>query len=416
MNYIIKQRKSRTSGYRLLSIRFKFKDGKWDYSLNIKVKEGSYNSKEKIVNGDLESTIRLQSILEVISRVNMKILVEENGIVLKPLFKERFLNVLAEKGFVNSDSIDHTGKSVKYMVDYIEDYVLTRERAHQMRNATGVTYKRLLKKVKEFDSKWDILSTDQAKLKAFRLFIIDQGLATATINLMLTRLRTILKSFDKYESGLSSQIIESPHLGKMKELKKTRVYITKSELDIIYSMDIKDLRLSKARDLFLIGCYTALRVSDWGIKPNDISEDKSRLIYRTQKTGTIVEIPLFDKLRTVLERNNWTTPYIPESQINQLFRKLCKEAQITRSFTTLKVYPDRTDKKIIEAWEGVSSHTCRRSFATNTYLEGLPVSQIRAYTGHASDKVFMNYVQASDTEISQQVKLDTLNKIFNNEK
>ena len=156
--------------------------------------------------------------------------------------------------------------------------------------------------------------------------------------------------------------------------------------------------------------------ADWEIKSNDISDDKTTLSFKTRKTGQIVSIPLFPELKEVLRRNGWKSPVLKKNQITGLIKELCRKAGITRPFKSYLVFPDRTEEVIGEAWEFVTSHTCRRSFATNMYLEGMPVSQIRVFTGHANDKVFMNYVQASDSEISKQVKLDALTKIFNNEK
>jgi len=396
-------------------MRFKFKEGSWDYSLGIKVKEGKYNANNKEVKDDLESTIRLNNILQVVKRIKLSMFSEGAGYIPRDAFKERFLETLQTKKLVYVEKIDHTGKAIMYISDYIEEYLSTGEKTSRIKRSTSTTYNRLLKKVKGFDSRWDISSTDQTKLKSFRLFMINQGLATSTINLMLVRLKTILKNYNRYDGDLSSKILDSQNLDKMKETKKKWVYITLDELDTIYNMDIKDPQLTKARDLLLIGCFTALRVSDWEIKPSDISEDKNKLTYRTQKTGAIVEIPLFKKLKAVLERNGWATPILHESQINPLFKEICRMAGMTRSFKSYNIYPDRTEEVIHQAWEGVTSHTCRRSFATNMYLGEMSVSQIRVFTGHASDKVFMNYVQASETEISQQIKLDSLEKIFNNE-
>lgn len=415
MTYSIKQRKSKIPLYRLLSLRFKFKDGSWDFSLNIKVKEGAFNQLSKVVDDDLEGTIRLKNFLDVVDRLKLTMYSEGMGFIPRDEYKERFLKELESKGLVYHSKEGKKEQNITLLSDYIAEYVTTAMNSSRMTKSTCETYNRLLKKVKYFDKRWDIRKTDQTKLKAFRLFIINDGLASTTVNLMLVRLKTILKYFNRYEFTLSSKVIESPFLEKLKESSKSWVYLTREEIDLIYNMKITDSELLKARDLLLIGCYTALRVSDWGIKPSDISEDKSKLIYRTQKTGAIVEIPLINKLKNLLERNGWMTPYLPESKINPLFKILCEQAGITRLFKSYKVFPDRTEVKTIPAWESVTSHTCRRSFATNMYLGGMPVSQIRAYTGHASDSVFMNYVQASDTEISQQVKLESLNKIFNNE-
>lgn len=39
-------------------------------------------------------------------------------------------------------------------------------------------------------------------------------------------------------------------------------------------------------------------------------------------------------------------------------------------------------------WSLISTHTARRSFATNEYLAGTPVVTIMAITGHKTEKAF----------------------------
>jgi len=416
MYYSIKQRKSRTGGYRLLSLRVKLKDGSLDHALNIKVKEGTYNPSDKSIKGDLYSTMRLHSILEVVERVKLSLFAEGTHYLTKEFFKERLLSALTEKGLTNDDSQTPTKPQNRLLTDLIKEFYTSKLKSSLMKQSTAVTYERLLAKVEDYDESWDIKDTSQESLKLFRYFLINKDLSIATINLMLVRLGTVLKYYNQFEGTLDPKILTSPFLKKMKEIKQKRVYLSLEEIARIYKLEIGDPLLSKARDLLLIGCYTALRVSDWEIRPTDISEDKSVLVYRTQKTGSIVNIPLFPELKKVLERNEWRSPVLKEHTINQLFRQVCKMADITRKVKNYKLYPDRTEEVEDEAWKFVTSHTCRRSFATNMYLEGMPTSQIRVYTGHANDKVFMNYVQASDTEVSKQVKLENLKNIFNNEK
>lgn len=47
----------------------------------------------------------------------------------------------------------------------------------------------------------------------------------------------------------------------------------------------------------------------------------------------------------------------------------------------------------------VRFHSGQRSFCTNHYLDGVSMEKIMIQSGHASVKVFMNYVQASGIEI-----------------
>ena len=55
-------------------------------------------------------------------------------------------------------------------------------------------------------------------------------------------------------------------------------------------------------------------------------------------------------------------------------------------------------------WEMVSSHTARRSFATNEYLNGTSTLTIMAVTGHRTEKAFLKYIKVSKKEEAERMK------------
>ena len=60
-------------------------------------------------------------------------------------------------------------------------------------------------------------------------------------------------------------------------------------------------------------------------------------------------------------------------------------------------------EKDYEKWELVSSHICRRSFATNLYgkLDNLTIMSI---TGHQTETQFLKYIRTTDTEKADKLK------------
>jgi hypothetical protein len=55
--------------------------------------------------------------------------------------------------------------------------------------------------------------------------------------------------------------------------------------------------------------------------------------------------------------------------------------------------------------ELITTHTARRSFATNAYLQNVPTISIMKITGHRTEKSFLKYIK-----ISQE---DNANKLIN---
>ena len=58
----------------------------------------------------------------------------------------------------------------------------------------------------------------------------------------------------------------------------------------------------------------------------------------------------------------------------------------------------RKENGIYPKHELIKSHTCRRSFCTNLYLDGVDNTIIMAASGHKSLKQFLHYIKASQSD------------------
>lgn len=56
-----------------------------------------------------------------------------------------------------------------------------------------------------------------------------------------------------------------------------------------------------------------------------------------------------------------------------------------------------------EFCECISSHTGRRTFATNAYLSDVPTLDIMRITGHKTEKAFLRYVRLSKLHAAQRI-------------
>ncbi|ULT44202.1 hypothetical protein KRR40_13025 [Niabella defluvii] len=79
-------------------------------------------------------------------------------------------------------------------------------------------------------------------------------------------------------------------------------------------------------------------------------------------------------------------------------KDVCKEAGITEVVQYNEV---RAGKRVViqqPKYDLVSSHTGRRSFATNSYIDGVPAISIMAITGHRTESAFLKYLKLSKDE------------------
>ena len=64
----------------------------------------------------------------------------------------------------------------------------------------------------------------------------------------------------------------------------------------------------------------------------------------------------------------------------------------------------QTIAKTCPKHELVTTHTARRSFATNQYLAGFPTISIMNITGHRTEKAFMKYIKVTPRQHAEALK------------
>jgi integrase len=86
-------------------------------------------------------------------------------------------------------------------------------------------------------------------------------------------------------------------------------------------------------------------------------------------------------------------------QVNEWIKKVCFESGLVQEVNGSRQNPTTHRKEVgtFQKWELVKSHSCRRSFATNHYNK-LPNKLIMAVTGHATEKMLLNYIGETEND------------------
>ncbi|HVI43497.1 MAG TPA: site-specific integrase [Chitinophaga sp.] len=184
------------------------------------------------------------------------------------------------------------------------------------------------------------------------------------------------------------------------------IYLNEQELKLIEQLDLSnDLKLDRTRDLFLIGCYTGLRYSDYSILSPEHIKGGYIEIRQTKTTGKVV-IPVHPVIQGILNKYNEELPRVISNQkMNDYLKDIGKKVKelhvsITISYTKGGERKTETQPKFTL----ISTHTARRSFATNEYLAGTPVVTIMAITGHKTEKAFLRYIKLTPAEHAKLLK------------
>lgn len=175
-------------------------------------------------------------------------------------------------------------------------------------------------------------------------------------------------------------------------------YLDLNELKEIEKLNIVDKEMDVARDIFLIGCNTGLRIGDllkFIKNPNFSMVDGRKFIQLKQsKTSKYVYIPLKSIVLDIMKKYDGNLPdYLHQNKINAYLKSICKRAKITDTYQFTRTEGGIEIKHEKPKYKFISTHSARRSFCTNAYLEGIPVHDIMAISGHKTERIFLDYIK-----------------------
>lgn len=154
------------------------------------------------------------------------------------------------------------------------------------------------------------------------------------------------------------------------------------------------------KNKFLIGAFTALRVSDFNrLREVNIKENTIRIKPRkgTRKNEDVV-IPIHPVIREIIDSGFDISTKISDQNINERIKEVCQLVEINELISVSRTEGGSLAEHVFPKYKLVSTHTARRSGATNMYLAGIPAISIMKITGHRTEKSFMKYIKISQEE------------------
>jgi integrase len=104
-------------------------------------------------------------------------------------------------------------------------------------------------------------------------------------------------------------------------------------------------------------------------------------------------------VREIVQRYNYNLPKPRCIQyFNRAVKEICKKVGLGEPILWERTVGTEVVKKELPKWELVSSHTARRSFATNMFLLNIPTYRIMLITGHKSESSFFKYIRVTREE------------------
>lgn len=302
--------------------------------------------------------------------------------------------------------IEGSPKRLVYFIPWLEDFVVNVERSA----GTKKQYRSVAKKLKEFDPdvRFEDVNLDyERRLKKYL-----RGYSVNYRGNVIKNLKAFMAESDKeLEHGCedykkfkiekeetSAVYLDVPELLRLRDLEFTREDIERHYPDLdSRRIGQKLASLPVIRDRFLIGAFTGLRVSDFK-RLSGINIDGNKIRIEPYKGGKNEEvvIPIHPVVSEILDRG--LPRVVSEQKINKHIKVICRIAGIVQKVEKSITRGGKVERAVFEKCDLVTTHTARRSFATNAYKSGVGSLQIMQITGHTTEKSFLKYIRFSREE------------------
>ncbi len=184
------------------------------------------------------------------------------------------------------------------------------------------------------------------------------------------------------------------------------IFLDEKELLAIFNLELSN-GMAQSRDLFLIGAYTGLRVSDFNnlTEKNIIEVDGSTYVQLMQKkTKELITIPCNSYVIKILDKYDGRPPGKKSDQnINRDLKIIGSKAGINEKINITKTIGGTSIVQTFFKYDLITTHTARRSFCTNAFRAGIPTFDIMSISGHKTEKVFYNYIRATNLDKAKSI-------------
>jgi integrase len=320
---------------------------------------------------------------------------DSSGITITIDHLKGFLDNLTKK-----ETLSNQQENVQ-LFDYFEIFLKRKE--GRIKAVTLRSYRQTLRLLKEFNVRLTFEEINHDFYDHFISFLEMSEKSKNTISKHFKNLKVVLNSATR--DGYNQNLMYSSSDFKVSTEVTSAIYLDEAELKKIMNLDLQGFPdLDRARDIFLIGCHTGQRVSDYnGLGEDNIFiKDGIRFFKIIQKkTGKEVLCPVTKEIDTILNKpiNKGLPPKkMNEPDINEFIKEVGRKAgldhQIQRTYT-------KGGKQTIEKvpkYKLIGTHTARRSFCTNMYKKGMPIYEIMHFSGHSTEKEFYKYIRIEREE------------------
>lgn len=236
----------------------------------------------------------------------------------------------------------------------------------------------------------------------------------------LDHLKTIGRDAMEYDINVNPYMLK---VQSFKQSNDNRYIVTFSfeEIEKIRNAEMPNEHLENAKKWMLIGLEIGQRAGDLlKLSENDILAKEQGVLYlniHQQKTNKMVCVPIINKHTINIIESEFPNP-ISIQKLNTYIKQVCKLVGLNQPTEGYK-FDSQSKRKVLGTYpkyELVTTHSFRRSFATNWYSR-MQTSLIMEITGHSKESQFKEYINIRENkqEKAKDFALKALEFVSNNE-
>ena len=389
----------------LIYLHFTFGNKKFKYSTGYKCCLANWDLKKQRVR-NLNSILNKDDINTDLDLWERSIknsyseLSKEYGDAVSSQMLKRELDIITKK-------ITAQGTKELTFFEVIDSFITGK--GNQISIITQRSYKQTKKRLEAYEENYNEVLTfeaiDISFYNKFNAFMEEKNFSLNTIGKHIKSIKTFM-NFALNEGYTTNSKFKNQNFKVKKEI-TTEIYLTDKEIAAMHKEDLsKYPEMEHARDIFLIGCYTGQRISDYNklTEQDIITKDGVQYFkfrqHKNRKHSRVVMCPITKEIREIMDKRHEGKP--PKSMAEPTINLQLKDLGIQMKLNELIKceYTKGGEYKIemIAKHLLIKTHTARRSFCTNKYKAGMNIFDIMLFSGHSTEKEFYKYIRIKDEE------------------
>ena len=399
-----------TKAIKKLSVRFFYNRLDVSSALNIMLTDSEWISATETVVGNNEVTIALQELKTAILKNYNKDfcsgkLIDKNW--LQKVIKTTFMRPKEEISMVSPLHTIYVSDFATYWLEnFASDWKVSAKK--KMEEPAKNQYKKFVETLVEYEKvigeKITLRNNAKKDLEGFIDWQETENYQNSTIERNIGRLRFFFNRATEMDFEVSQAFKERIYFDPENDIEG--VYLNEVEIQKIIDKDFSyDEELNVAKQNFILGLFTGQRVSDFlRIDTSNIKDGNFTI--KSKKTNIKSVIPIHPQIEKLMNDNFGYLPQkISSSDFNKHIKTICQVCEID-NLVYGKLFDNKLKRKKVGYWKKyllVSSHICRKSYATNFAGAGKEVlNSVMGWSKNSS--MASHYNKVSKVEYANEMR------------